>query len=88
MRSDARGVRCVQRIDRNRVGGNIAGGSVVSRSAGTLRHSIGDEEVDLHPGDTLVVPAGIMHNAINVGETDADVIVSYSTGTRDFRKES
>lgn len=54
---------------------------------GNLRHSLGHEAVDMAPGDTLVAPPGVMHNAVNVGHTDADMIVVYSSGRRDFRKE-
>jgi quercetin dioxygenase-like cupin family protein len=54
---------------------------------GQLTHSIGDDQVEMRAGDTIIVPAGVMHNAVNHGETDADMIVAYSSGTRDFRKE-
>lgn len=54
---------------------------------GELIHSIGEETVNMSAGDTIIVPAGVMHNAVNQGETDADMIVAYSSGTRDFRKE-
>ena len=46
-----------------------------------------DESIEMTAGDTLVVPPGVMHNAVNIGDTNADMIVSYSSGTRDFRKE-
>lgn len=55
---------------------------------GELTHSFANESVKMSAGDTLVVPAGIMHNAINTGDTDADMIVAYSKGNRDFRKEA
>lgn len=55
---------------------------------GKLRHSFGDETVDMAAGDTLVLGPGVMHNAINIGDTDADMIVVYSSGQRDFRKET
>jgi quercetin dioxygenase-like cupin family protein len=54
---------------------------------GKLRHSFGDETIEMTAGDTLVVPPGVMHNAINTGNTDADMIVAYSSGKRDFRRE-
>ena len=54
---------------------------------GKLRHTMGPETVDMEVGDTLVVPAGVMHNAVNTGDTDADLIVAYSSGVRGFRKE-
>lgn len=54
---------------------------------GELSHSFGNETARMAAGDTLVVPPGVMHNALNTGETDAEMIVVYSAGTRDFRAE-
>ena len=55
---------------------------------GRLRHSMGEEEVILEAGDTLTVPAYVAHHAVNIGDEDADMIVAYSSGERDFRLES
>jgi quercetin dioxygenase-like cupin family protein len=55
---------------------------------GQLTHSFADESVEMTAGDTLVVPSGVMHNAVNTGDTDADMIVAYSSGTREFRRET
>ena len=55
--------------------------------SGELDHTVGAESIRLSAGDTLVVPAGVFHNARSVGGVDADMIVAYSSGTRDFRKE-
>jgi quercetin dioxygenase-like cupin family protein len=55
---------------------------------GRLRHSIGDDVVELSAGDTISIPAGVFHNAVNIGDEDADMIVAYSTGRRDFELES
>ena len=54
---------------------------------GHLRHSIGDGTVLLEPGDVLVVGPGIAHNALNIGDDVADMIVAYSAGVRDFTLE-
>lgn len=54
---------------------------------GQLHHTFGDESVEMKAGDTLTIPQGVMHNATNTGEVDADMIVAYSSGTRDFRLE-
>jgi quercetin dioxygenase-like cupin family protein len=51
---------------------------------GRLAHAVGEESVRLDPGDTLVVPRGITHGARNVSEVDAEMIVVYDTGRRDF----
>jgi len=55
---------------------------------GRLRHTVGDDAVDLEPGDTLAIDPGVFHNAINTGDINADMIVVYSTGERDFVLES
>jgi quercetin dioxygenase-like cupin family protein len=52
--------------------------------AGRLEHTVGDRTVTLNPGDTLTIPPGVMHNAASTGDTDADMIVAYSSGERDF----
>ena len=49
---------------------------------------MGDKKVILNPGDTLAVAAGVPHNAVSIGEVDADMIVAYSSGVRDFVLES
>jgi quercetin dioxygenase-like cupin family protein len=54
---------------------------------GVLRHTVGDDAVVLHPGDTLVVPAGVPHNAYSIGADDADMIVAYDSAARDFVPE-
>lgn len=55
---------------------------------GRLIHSVGDEKVTLNAGDTLVISAGVFHNALSVGNVDADMVVTYSTGLRDFLPET
>ena len=55
---------------------------------GTLRHSLGEQSVTMLAGDTLVVPAGAMHNAENIGDEDADMMIAYSSGRRDFQQET
>ena len=34
---------------------------------------------------TLRVPGGVAHSATNVGEEDADMMIAYSPGVREFR---
>jgi quercetin dioxygenase-like cupin family protein len=55
---------------------------------GRLRHTVGDDAVVLEAGDTLLVPAGVFHNAVNIGDEDADMIVAYSSADRDFELET
>ena len=54
---------------------------------GKLEHSLGDEKVILEEGDTLRVQAGIVHNAVNIGDEDADMIVVYPTSDRQLVKK-
>ena len=55
---------------------------------GRLRHSMGDETVILEAGDTLTVAAHVTHDAVNIGDEDAEMIVAYSSGERDFVPEA
>lgn len=52
---------------------------------GALRHSLGDEVVELVAGDVLVARPGVVHHAENIGDVPAEMVVVYSSGTRDFR---
>jgi quercetin dioxygenase-like cupin family protein len=61
---------------------------VVYLLSGRLRHTVGDGALILEAGDTLGIPPGEFHNAVNIGHEDADVIVAYSTGQRDFELEA
>jgi quercetin dioxygenase-like cupin family protein len=55
--------------------------------AGRLEHSVGDRVFTLHDGDTLTIPAGVPHQARNIGPGIADMIVACSSGAREFRLE-
>jgi len=57
---------------------------ILTLLTGRLEHGIGDEMVVLEPGDTLVIPRNVPHSARNVADVDAEMIVVYDTGTRDF----
>ncbi len=54
---------------------------------GRLEHTMGSEKIILNPGDTLTVAPGVFHNAMSIGEEDADMMVCYSSGVRDFQPE-
>ncbi|WP_235886257.1 cupin domain-containing protein [Paenibacillus cymbidii] len=51
---------------------------------GKLEHSVGDASFVLNEGDTLHIPAGVFHHALNIGDEDADLMMTYSSGERDF----
>ena len=55
---------------------------------GRLEHTVGDASIILEAGDTLAVGPGIPHSATSIGDEDADMIVAYSSGARDFQPES
>ena len=55
--------------------------------AGSLVHTLGNQEVAMEAGDTIVVPAGTFHNARNTGGGAADMIVAYSSGNRGYVPE-
>ncbi|KPK80537.1 MAG: hypothetical protein AMJ81_11905 [Phycisphaerae bacterium SM23_33] len=54
---------------------------------GRLEHTIGDRTVVQAAGETVAIPAGVFHHALNIGEEDADMIVAYDAGERDFVRE-
>ena len=55
---------------------------------GQLWHVIGEEAVPMQAGDTTVVPAGVPHIAFSVGDKDAEMIVAYPSGQRQFKAEA
>lgn len=54
---------------------------------GRLEHTVGETSVIVSAGDVITLPPGVYHSATNIGEVDADMIVVYSAGTRDFQLE-
>lgn len=78
----------IKRGERNPRHAHNACEEVLYLLSGELDHSIGDRVVRLKAGDTLTVPAGLFHNAVSVGDVDADMIVAYSSAQRDFVKET
>ncbi len=54
---------------------------------GRLQHETGGEITILEAGDTLAIPAGVPHQAVNIGTEDADTMVVYSSGQREFKLE-
>lgn len=54
---------------------------------GRLQHETGGEITILEAGDTLAIPAGVAHQAVNIGTEEADTMVAYSSGQREFKLE-
>ena len=54
--------------------------------SGRLEHFAGEESVVLEAGDTIVIAPGVPHYARSIGAEDAEMIVAYSAGDREFSK--
>jgi quercetin dioxygenase-like cupin family protein len=54
---------------------------------GSVEHSAGDELVALDSGDAISIPAGVVHNARNVGEDQAFLLITFSSAYRETVKE-
>lgn len=55
--------------------------------SGELEHTVGDESYRIKAGDTITIPDGVFHNAVNHGDEDARMLVVYSGAERDFEAE-
>lgn len=51
--------------------------------SGKIIHTLGDEQVELNPGDLIRIPPGVSHQAFNIGDEDAVALILYNTGSRD-----
>ena len=49
---------------------------------GKIVHSIGEEFVEMNEGDTITVFEEIPHNAKNIGDCEAELLICFSTGER------
>jgi len=49
---------------------------------GRILQTMGDKSVEMKEGDTVSIPAGIHHNAKNIGTDDAVLSISYSSADR------
>ena len=51
---------------------------------GTIEHTVGNAgaKVVMHPGQTIVVPAGVVHNARNIGTDEAVLAICFSNARR------
>ena len=50
--------------------------------SGTCEHTYGDDSYHLKPGDSIRVPAGVIHHAINNGDEPLRAVISFSSGDR------
>src|SRR4051812_18272917 len=56
--------------------------------SGRLEHTLGDATFAMEPGDTISIPTGIWHNARAVGDTDAEMTISFSSPDRQTEGEA
>jgi quercetin dioxygenase-like cupin family protein len=55
---------------------------------GKISHSIGsDMAVEMCKGDTISVPQDILHNATNIGDTEAVLFIAFSSADRETKGE-
>lgn len=50
---------------------------------GRIRHTLGDEVFEMGVGDTISIPEGALHNATNIGDEDAVLMITFSTAHRE-----
>lgn len=55
---------------------------------GSIAHTWGEDEVAMERGDVISIPAGVMHNARNTGDTAAELLIVFSTAYRTAIAES
>jgi quercetin dioxygenase-like cupin family protein len=58
--------------------------------SGRIEHTLGSERFVLEAGDTISLPAGQWHNAKALGDTDAEMVICFSSADRqtEFAPES
>lgn len=52
---------------------------------GKIEHSLGDEVFVMEAGDTIVIPANVVHNARNTGPDEARLLIIFSTPERQMQ---
>lgn len=50
--------------------------------SGRIRHTLGDQDILMEPGDTISIPAGVWHNATALGDTPAEMVICFSSADR------
>jgi quercetin dioxygenase-like cupin family protein len=51
---------------------------------GKIRHTgPGGEPVEMEEGDTVTVPPNVWHNAVNIGDTEAVLIIAFTSAHRE-----
>ncbi len=57
--------------------------------SGTIKHYVAgvEEAVEMGPGDTIVIPPLVQHNAENTGAREAELVIVFSSPERQTRGE-
>jgi len=50
---------------------------------GRIRHRVGAEYVEMTTGDTISIPKGAIHNALNIGDTECELLICFDTAARE-----
>ena len=50
---------------------------------GAIVHTMDDESAELAQGDTVSIPANVIHNARNIGSVDAILLICFSSAERE-----
>lgn len=51
---------------------------------GLLEHRIAESVVRQQPGEFLTIPVNTPHSTTNIGEGEAELIIAFSSGAREF----
>ena len=54
---------------------------------GRILHSVETGEVELGEGDVITIPIGFPHQARNIGDTDAVLLIAFSSANRKVQGE-
>lgn len=55
--------------------------------SGRIRHTVAGGEAELGPGDSVTIPPGIPHQAVNIGEGEAALLICFSSADRRVQGE-
>jgi len=56
---------------------------ILSVVSGRIRHTMNEVTVEMGPGDTVSIPKGVLHNATNIGDTDAVLSIAFDSAYRE-----
>ena len=56
---------------------------ILSVVSGRIEHYMNEVTVQMGPGDTVSIPKGVLHNAKNIGDTDAVLSIAFDSAYRE-----